>query len=70
MAVVCGAIFSLLHAVATITLKANQVVIGVVINLLALGVSVYLVKSLFNGSGQTENLVGFGVHQVEHSGFV
>ena len=56
MAVVCGAIFSMLHAVAAITLKANQVVIGVVINLLALGVSVYLVKSLFNGSGQTENL--------------
>ncbi|MGN7457775.1 ABC transporter permease [Paenibacillus pasadenensis] len=58
MSIVLGAAFSLLHAVATITFKANQVIIGVVINILALGLTVYLVKSLFNGSGQTENLSG------------
>jgi ABC-type uncharacterized transport system permease subunit len=56
MAVVCGVFFSLLHAVASITLKANQVIIGVVINILALGATIYLVKSLFNGQGQSENL--------------
>ncbi|ASS67719.1 ABC transporter permease [Paenibacillus sp. D51F] len=58
MAVVCGVIFSLLHAVASITLKANQVIIGVVINILALGATIYLVKSLFDGQGQSENLTG------------
>ncbi|MCM3750086.1 ABC transporter permease [Paenibacillus pasadenensis] len=58
MAVAIGAAFSLLHAFATITFKADQVIIGVVINILALGLTVYLVKSLFDGSGQTENLSG------------
>ncbi|OXM14587.1 ABC transporter permease [Paenibacillus herberti] len=58
MSIVLGAAFSLLHAVATITFKANQVIIGVVINILAFGLTIYLVKSLFDGSGQTENLSG------------
>ena len=49
-------IFALIHAVATITFKANQVISGVVINFLAAGVTLYLVKVLFNGAGQTETL--------------
>lgn len=52
-AVVAGILFALPHAVASITFKADQVVSGVAINFLALGVSVYLVKSLYNGAAQT-----------------
>lgn len=55
-AMVFALIFALIHAVATITFKANQVISGVVINFLAAGVTIFLVKVLFNGAGQTETL--------------
>ncbi|MCD1260051.1 ABC transporter permease [Paenibacillus athensensis] len=55
-AAVFALLFSLIHAVATITFKADQVISGVVINFLAAGVTVYLVKILFDGAGQTETL--------------
>ncbi|ANE47422.1 sugar ABC transporter permease [Paenibacillus swuensis] len=51
-----GVLFSLIHAVASVTFKANQVVSGVVINFLAGGTTLYLVKLLFEGSGQTETI--------------
>ncbi|GGE44738.1 ABC transporter permease [Pullulanibacillus camelliae] len=53
VAAIIGAAFSLLHAVASITFRADQVVSGVAINFLALGITVFLVKKLFAGSGQT-----------------
>lgn len=54
-AMVMGVLFSLIHAVASITFRANQVVSGVVINFLAAGATVYLVKMIFN-AGQTPTL--------------
>lgn len=55
-AMLYGVIFSLLHAVATITFRADQTIVGVVINILALGLAIYLTKSLYEGSGQTPTL--------------
>ncbi|UUZ83357.1 ABC transporter permease [Paenibacillus sp. P26] len=55
-AMLFGMLFSLIHAVATVTFKADQVVSGVVINFLAAGLTVYLVKLLYEGAGQTETL--------------
>ncbi len=55
-AIVCGAIFALPHAVASITFKADQVVSGVALNFLATGLSVYLTKIIFHGAGQTTTL--------------
>jgi len=52
-AMVAGILFALPHAVASITFKADQVVSGVAINFLAFGLSVYLVKHLYNGEAQT-----------------
>jgi simple sugar transport system permease protein len=52
-AVLAGVLLALPHAVASITFKADQVVSGVAINFLALGLSVYLVKHLYDGAGQT-----------------
>ncbi|MFC4077899.1 ABC transporter permease [Salinithrix halophila] len=52
-AMVAGILFAVPHAVASITFKADQVVSGVAINFLALGISVYLVKHLYEGAGQT-----------------
>ncbi|OIJ12320.1 sugar ABC transporter permease [Anaerobacillus arseniciselenatis] len=53
VAVIVGALFSLFHAVASITLKADQIVSGVALNFLAVGLSVFLVRNIF-GRGQTD----------------
>jgi simple sugar transport system permease protein len=53
VAMVVGAIFSLLHAVASISFRADHTVSGVAINLLATGVSLFLVKLIY-GKGQTD----------------
>ncbi|MCK0472334.1 ABC transporter permease [Halalkalibacter sp. APA_J-10(15)] len=53
VAVLFGAIFSLFHAVASIQFRADQVVSGVALNFLAIGLSVFLVR-LFYQKGQTD----------------
>ncbi|WP_390621195.1 ABC transporter permease [Bacillus testis] len=53
VAMVVGMIFSLLHGLASITFRANQVVSGVAINFLATGLCLFLVK-LFYDKGQTD----------------
>jgi general nucleoside transport system permease protein len=52
-AMVVGGLLSVLHAVASITFRADQTVSGVAINLLAIGAALFLVK-LFYGKGQTD----------------
>ncbi|MCT2534587.1 ABC transporter permease [Aquibacillus koreensis] len=53
VAMVIGAIFSIIHAVASVTFRADQVVSGVAINFLALGLGVFLTKQWY-GKGQTD----------------
>jgi general nucleoside transport system permease protein len=53
VAMVVGALFSVLHAVASISLRADQTVSGVAINLLAIGVALFLVKIIYD-KGQTD----------------
>ncbi|WP_028609601.1 ABC transporter permease [Paenibacillus harenae] len=55
-AAIYGVLVALLHAVSTITFRADQTVVGVVINIFALGLAIYLTKSLYEGSGQTPQL--------------
>lgn len=52
-AIIVGTLFSLFHAVASITLKADQIVSGVALNFLAVGLTVFLVRNIF-GRGQTD----------------
>jgi len=52
-AMIAGALFSVLHAVATITLRADDTVSGVAINLLASGLTVFLVKLIYK-KGETD----------------
>ncbi|KAB2333111.1 ABC transporter permease [Cytobacillus depressus] len=49
-------IFSIIHALATIKYKANQVVSGVVINILAASTTFFFVKMIFQGSAETPML--------------
>lgn len=58
-----GVLYSLIHAVATITFRADQVVSGIVINFIAQGSTLYLVKQLFSGAGET-SLVNETFHKV------
>lgn len=50
-----GVVFSLLHAVATVHFRADHVVSGTVLNLMAPAFTVFLVKVLYN-KGQTDNI--------------
>ncbi|ALX47595.1 ABC transporter permease [Lentibacillus amyloliquefaciens] len=53
VAAIVSAIFSLIHAVAAVSFRADQVVSGVAINFLALGLGVFLTKQWY-GKGQTD----------------
>ncbi|OAX50090.1 ABC transporter permease [Paenibacillus sp. AD87] len=63
-AVVLGIVVSLIHAVASITFKADQIISGIVINFLAAGSTLYLVKLLFEGSGDSPLVQGFSKFDV------
>jgi ABC-type uncharacterized transport system permease subunit len=52
-AVVSGVLMSLLHAVATVTFKVNQIVSGVALNTLAVGVGRFLSQKAFNQETQS-----------------
>lgn len=55
VAMIIGAIFSLMHAVASISFRADQVVSGVALNFLAIGLTLFLVKLIY-GKGQTDQI--------------
>src|SRR5690625_3173285 len=52
VAMIVASIFSLLHAVASVSFRADQVVSGVAINFLALGIGLFLTKQWYD-RGQT-----------------
>jgi general nucleoside transport system permease protein len=54
-AIVIGAVFALFHAVASISFRADQIVSGVALNFLALGLTVFLVREIFD-RGQTDTI--------------
>lgn len=52
---IVGIVFSLLHAVATINFRADHIISGTVLNLMAPPLGVFLIKAIYN-KGQTENI--------------
>ncbi|MFP4976325.1 ABC transporter permease [Paenibacillus sp. CN-4] len=63
-AMAVGVIGSLIHAVASITFKADQTISGTVINFLAAGSTLYMVKLLFEGAGETPLIEGFAKYPI------
>ncbi len=61
-----GLIFGLIHAVATIRYKADQVVTGIAINLLAIGVTRFFLKLAFASSSNSPRVNGFGGNLAAH----
>ncbi len=55
-----GLVFALIHAVTTIRYRADQVVVGVAINLLAIGVTRFFLKLFFASSSNSPRVTGFG----------
>lgn len=55
--IIAGALFSLLHAFASINLNADQVISGTAINMMATGITVYLAR-LVTGSGNVSIEIG------------
>ncbi len=55
-----GLVFGLLHAIASIRYRANQVVVGVAVNLLAIGVTRFFLKLAFESSSNSPRVNGFG----------
>ncbi|GER72044.1 ABC transporter permease [Weizmannia acidilactici] len=54
-AMAIGGLFALIHAVASISFRADQTVSGVAINFLALGLAMFLIKKIY-GKGQTDTI--------------
>src|SRR5437763_2871956 len=57
-AILAGCLLAWLHAWASIRFQANQVVSGMAINLLALGLTSYLYYTLYGSQGTPSNLAG------------
>jgi len=57
-AIIAAEVMALLHGVACITYRGNQVVSGVAINILAAGLTIVLGNAWFNRGGQTPALAG------------
>ena len=61
-----GLVFGLIHAVATIRYRANHVVSGIAINLLAIGVTRFFLKLAFDSSSNSPRVDGFGGNAAWH----
>lgn len=61
-----SALFALLHAVAAITFRADQVVSGVAVNFLAIGLTVFAIKKIF-GKGQTD-FIDYRIEKIDVPG--
>jgi ABC-type uncharacterized transport system permease subunit len=56
VALVAGAIFALLHALFAITFRADQIVSGTALNLLAVGITGYLYVQIYGAEGTPDDL--------------
>jgi simple sugar transport system permease protein len=56
IAVVAGGLFALIHAVFAVSLRADQIVSGTALNLLALGITGYLYVDKYGNQGTPDNL--------------
>src|SRR6266550_5686816 len=61
-----GFVFGLIHAIATIRYRADQVVIGIAINLLAVGVTRFFLKLAFASSSNSPRINGFAANSGAH----
>jgi ABC-type uncharacterized transport system permease subunit len=68
-AVIGGAALAMLYGVCSIRLRADQVVVGIAINLLAIGLTRFFLRLIFDSSSNSPRVPGFSVTS-GGSGFV
>lgn len=56
IAVLAGGLAALIHAIWSITFRGNQIVVGTAINLIAAGVSAFLVQTVWGRAGGSERV--------------
>lgn len=59
-AVIAGLLMGLLHAVSSIRYRADQIVVGIAINLLAVGATRFFLRFAFGSSSNSPRVPGFG----------
>ncbi|MCS6989229.1 MAG: ABC transporter permease [Chloroherpetonaceae bacterium] len=64
VAVAFGLLFAALHAVVTITFRANQIVSGVALNILAVGATKFFLRALFGSASNSERIAGIDAPNV------
>ncbi|MEZ4360287.1 MAG: ABC transporter permease [Kofleriaceae bacterium] len=67
--VAAGVATAALYGLAVVTFQADQIVSGVAINMLAYGVTPYLLKALYNSSSNSPTIEGFGGHLFDNPVF-
>ena len=55
-AIIVGALFAYIHAMMSVDLKADQVISGTALNLLASGGTIYLLKIIYKAAGTSERV--------------
>jgi len=55
-----GLLFGMIHAVASVRYKADQIVVGIAVNLLAVGLTRYFLRFAFDSSSNSPRVPGFG----------
>jgi simple sugar transport system permease protein len=58
-----GVVAGLLHAVASIRYRADQIVVGIAVNLLAVGVTRFFLKLAFDSSSNSPRVPGFALEE-------
>lgn len=61
--IAAGGVFSLLHAFASVTMRADQVISGTAINILSMALTVYMART-FAGSANVQIIKGFIKHDI------
>lgn len=60
LAISLGFLVALIHAFVSVTLKANQILSGVALNILVVGVTQFFLSFIFHSSSNSERIEGFG----------
>ncbi len=61
VATALGLLFATLHAFVTVTFKANQIVSGIALNILAVGITKFFLRVLFGSASNSERIAGTDV---------
>ncbi len=64
VAIALGLVFAALHALVTVTFKANQIVSGIALNILAVGLTKFFLRALFGSASNSGRIAGIEVPMI------